>query len=52
MNQLLQTIEFDINDSKSFVSFIINIKISQNPIIASYDYEINKSNGTHGLDPP
>jgi len=39
MNQLLQTIELDINDPESFESFVGNIKTSQKPTIVFYDHK-------------
>lgn len=44
MNQLLRIIELDINDLKSFVSFVGSVKISQNPTIAFYDQEVRSLN--------
>jgi len=46
MNQLLQTIELDINDPESLVTFVGNVKVSQNPTITFYDHKIKDSNGT------
>lgn len=40
MNQLLQSIELYMNNSKSFVTFMGNIKASQKPTIAFYDHEV------------
>ena len=52
MNQLLQTIKLDINDPKSFISFVRNVKTSQKPIITFQDHKVRKSICLQHHDPP
>jgi len=52
MNQLLQTIKLDINDPKSFMYFMENIKTSQKPTITFQDHEVRQSSHLENQNPP
>lgn len=51
MNPILQWIELDINDPKSFVNFVGNIKMLQKPSITFNDHEVKHWKEPWGLDP-
>lgn len=51
MNQLLQIIELDISDPKSFTNFMGNIKVIQKPTITFYDHKIKYPNGIQESNP-
>jgi len=48
VNQLLQTVELDINDPKSSMYFVGNIKTSKKPTISFHDHEVRKLTHSQG----
>jgi len=52
MNHILQKLELDINDPKSFTTLVGNIKQIQRPVITFYDHEIKHLKNSSQIDPP
>ena len=52
MNHILQKLELDINDPKSFATLVSNIKQIQKPVITFYDHEIKYWKNSSRFDPP
>ena len=52
MNHILQNFELDINDPKSFVTLVENIKWIQKPTIKLYDHEVKHWKNSSRIDLP
>lgn len=52
MNQILRSIDLDINNFDSFTTYISNVHTCNQPSIIFYNYEIISYKGHLKLDPP